>query len=48
MTTEKAQNPQPTLSSEAIFKGQHSVFIEHNGKLYTLRITSNDKLILTK
>ena len=36
------------LDSEILFKGQSCIFIEHNGELYTLRITSNDKLILTK
>ena len=36
------------LDSKILFKGQSCIFIEHNGKLYTLRITSNDKLILTK
>ena len=36
------------LDSGILFKGQSCIFIEHNGELYTLRITSNDKLILTK
>lgn len=36
------------LVSENLFNGRKTICIEHNGKRYTLRITSQDKLILTK
>jgi hemin uptake protein HemP len=31
-----------------LFKGTQEIRIQHNGDLYSLRITRNDKLILTK
>lgn len=36
------------LSSEQLLKGQREILIRHGDKLYRLRHTSNDKLILTK
>lgn len=36
------------LRSEDIFCGAQEVVIAHGGHDYRLRITSNDKLILTK
>lgn len=36
------------LQSEDIFCGAQEVVIAHSGRDYRLRITSNDKLILTK
>ncbi len=36
------------LRSSDIMGTQREVWIEHGGQLYRLRITSNDKLILTK
>lgn len=36
------------LKSEMIFQGQHQRVIEHGGERYTLRITKQGKLILTK
>jgi hemin uptake protein HemP len=36
------------LSSRDLLKGRDRLLIEHNGEQYTLRITRNDKLILTK
>lgn len=36
------------LRSRDIMGTQREVWIEHGGQLYRLRITSNDKLILTK
>lgn len=35
-------------TSEELFRGRKEVFIEHERELYTLRITSKDKLLLTK
>lgn len=37
-----------TLDSEALLKGQREILIRHGDKVYRLRHTSNDKLILTK
>lgn len=36
------------LESRALFAGAHELHIEHNGFVYTLRLTSKGKLILTK
>lgn len=38
----------PLLTSRSIFRGGREATIEHNGEVYRLRITSKDKLILTK
>lgn len=35
------------LSSEVLFGAQREVVIVHNGREYHLRLTQNDKLILT-
>jgi len=34
--------------SEALFNGQNQIAIEHTGEVYLLRITKQNKLILTK
>jgi len=36
------------LSSDALLKGRREVLIQHGDRVYRLRHTSNDKLILTK
>ena len=36
------------LYSKALFEHGDEVLIEHHGEQYSLRLTSNDKLILTK
>ena len=36
------------IDSDALLKGQREIVIRHGDKLYRLRHTSNDKLILTK
>ena len=36
------------VDSNALFAGAQEVVITHNGVLYRLRITRQDKLILTK
>lgn len=38
----------PRIRSEQLFTTQNEIIIEHQGNEYRLRITSNDKLILTK
>ncbi|MET0580744.1 MAG: hemin uptake protein HemP [Pseudoxanthomonas sp.] len=45
--------PQPvraedTLSSESLLNGRREILISHGDRVYRLRHTSNDKLILTK
>jgi hemin uptake protein HemP len=36
------------LTSDELFGARREILIEHGGNEYRLRITSNDKLILTK
>jgi hemin uptake protein HemP len=36
------------VKSAALLEGARELLIEHRGEEYRLRITSNDKLILTK
>jgi len=36
------------IPAESLFKGGQEIRILHKGDLYHLRITRNDKLILTK
>ena len=36
------------IDSDALLKGQREVLIRHGDRVYRLRHTSNDKLILTK
>ena len=36
------------LSSQQLFGHLREIAIEHKGEVYTLRITRNEKLILTK
>jgi len=47
-----SQNLKPASSrrikAEELFDDNKELIIEHHGKEYRLRITSNDKLILTK
>ncbi|MDA0687102.1 MAG: hemin uptake protein HemP [Proteobacteria bacterium] len=43
----KAQQP-PVVSSDKLLGSVSQIIIEHNGEHYTLRITANNKLILTK
>ena len=38
----------PPVEAGALFKGQREVAIRFRGEIYRLRITRNDKLILTK
>ncbi len=45
---ERPPQQPPLLASEELFRGAREVAILHAGVVYRLRITSNDKLILTK
>ena len=38
----------PTLTARSLLGGGRVIRIEHEGELYTLRLTRNNKLILTK
>jgi hemin uptake protein HemP len=40
--------PLTTLDTRSLFDGQRELCIVHNGETYRLRITRQDKLILTK
>jgi hemin uptake protein HemP len=37
-----------TVDSDALLKGRREILIRHGDRVYRLRHTSNDKLILTK
>lgn len=39
---------QPTIDSAQLLRGQRTVGIEHGNQHYTLRLTRDNKLILTK
>ncbi|MBD9479449.1 hemin uptake protein HemP [Pseudoxanthomonas sp. PXM02] len=43
-----AAREEDALDSETLLKGQREVLIRHGDRVYRLRHTSNDKLILTK
>lgn len=46
---EKPTSPLPSpVSAELLFRGAKEIVIRHQGDDYRLRITRNDKLILTK
>lgn len=38
----------PALDSQHLFAKTKEILIEHHGELYRLRLTRNDKIILTK
>ncbi len=38
----------PVVPSDFLFRDHRSIVIDHRGEHYTLRITNNGKLILTK
>lgn len=40
--------PETVVQSSALFKGQRSIDIAHNGAIYRLQSTRQGKLILTK
>ena len=44
----QSAEPAADLQSRDLFKGKKQLRIEHEGEVYTLRITSKGKLILTK
>jgi len=36
------------LASKELFEARKEVYIEHNGEIYTLKITKSGKLLLVK
>ena len=38
----------PVVDSSVLMNGQRELVIRHNGQTYRLRVTTSDKLILTK
>lgn len=40
--------PRPRIASEELLRGNSSLEIEHAGQRYLLRVTRENKLILTK
>ncbi len=48
METIRSDTSVTCLSSQQLFAGKKEVLIQHNGQLYRLRITRQNKLILTK
>lgn len=40
--------PLPLVPIEALLRGRRTMRIVHRGEIYVLRITRNDRLILTK
>jgi hemin uptake protein HemP len=47
-TAQGAQIAPRSIDSTALFAGSNELVITHNGSAYRLRITRQDKLILTK
>lgn len=45
---EAVASGEETLSSERLLNGRREILIRHGDRVYRLRHTSNDKLILTK
>jgi hemin uptake protein HemP len=43
-----APAPTPRIASQRLLEGSRELVIEHDGNEYHLRLTRNDKLILTK
>lgn len=47
-STVQAPVAEESLDSELLLKGRREILIRHGDRVYRLRHTSNDKLILTK
>ncbi|MEO1494169.1 MAG: hemin uptake protein HemP [Pseudomonadota bacterium] len=44
----EAEAERPTVSSEDLLQGAKIITIDHEGTFYTLRLTRQNKLLLTK
>ncbi|MCA8989633.1 MAG: hemin uptake protein HemP [Planctomycetaceae bacterium] len=47
-TSNSSPSPVPCLTFEQLSGGQREVLVEHDGQIYRLRLTKNNKLILNK
>ncbi|MFD2206920.1 hemin uptake protein HemP [Kiloniella antarctica] len=47
-TSQDTQSQIPRISAQALMQSAREIVIEYQGNDYRLRITSNEKLILTK
>lgn len=47
-STPNSSEPRLKMDTKELFKIENEIIITHRGEDYRLRITSNDKLILTK
>lgn len=47
-STRQTLKPPSRVDSQQLFEGQRELIIQHQGEAYRLRITRQDKLILTK
>ena len=47
-TDQSPRQVRTQVSSEELLRGRKELFIEHEGEIYRLRLTSRGKLILTK
>lgn len=47
-TIENGPQDKPLIKSEELFGSNREVLIQHNGQTYQLKITRQEKLILTK
>ena len=45
---EHADVREPVIEAAQLMRGRRAIGISHHGEIYRLRITSKDKLILTK
>ncbi len=45
---EKGRHARRCFESAQLFEGLRELLIDHNGELYRLHVTRNDKLILSK
>lgn len=48
IATGQQARQQASISTHQLFQGSQEILIDHHGETYRLRITKNDKLILTK
>lgn len=46
--TSQQVNAVPRIDSQLLLRGQRTIEIDHAGQRYTLRVTRENKLILTK
>ena len=47
VATKTGLPPIRTITSQKLFDGAREIFIDHDGRLYRMRITQNGKLLLT-